>query len=125
MIIDRSQRVTALTFTIKIMANLQLKVNIFPLLSPEILFTINFFYDQWLKFINFYALRLVFLAVSRLTVNSIETLIILSALKHRDRMKKQAVSFAARDMFVSLCVETLLMTLLTVSVSIKSGPENL
>ena len=43
MIIDRSQRVTALTFTIKIMANLQLKVNIFPLLSPEILFTINFF----------------------------------------------------------------------------------
>ena len=40
-------------------------------------------------------------------------------------MKKQAVSFAARDMFVSLCVETLLMTLLTVSVSIKSGPENL
>ena len=67
MIIDRSQRVTALTFTIKIMANLQLKVNIFPLLSPEILFTINFFYDQWLKFINFYALRLVFLAVLRLT----------------------------------------------------------
>ena len=60
MIIERSQRVTALTFTIKIMANLQLKVNIFPLLSPEILFTINFFYDQWLKFINFYALRLVF-----------------------------------------------------------------
>ena len=107
MIIDRSQRVTALTFTIKIMANLQLKVNIFPLLSPEILFTINFFYDQWF------------------TANSIETLIILSALKHRDRMKKQAVSFAARDMFVSLCVETLLMTLLTVSVSIKSGPENL
>ena len=46
MIIDRSQRVTALTFTVKIMANLQLKVNIFPLLSPEILFTINFFYDQ-------------------------------------------------------------------------------
>ena len=96
MIIDRSQRVTALTFTIKIMANLQLKVNIFPLLSPEILFTINFFYDQWLKFINFYALRLVFLAVSRLTVNSIETLIILSALKQRDRMKRQTVSFAAR-----------------------------
>ena len=112
---------TALTFTIKIMANLQLKVNIFPLLSPEILFTINFFYD----FINFYALRLVFLAVLRLTVNSIETLIILSALKHRDRMKRQTVSFATRDMFVSLCVETLLMTLLTVSVSIKSGPENL
>ena len=40
-------------------------------------------------------------------------------------MKKYTVSFAARDMFVSLCVETLLMTLLSVSVSIKSGPENL
>ena len=70
-------------------------------------------------------LRLTVSFFGRFTVNSIETLIILSALKHRDRMKKQAVSFAARDMFVSLCVETLLMTLLTVSVSIKSGPENL
>ena len=67
MIIDRSQRVTALTFTIKIMANLQLKVNIFPLLSPEILFTINFFYDQWLKFIKFLRLTVSFLG--RFTAN--------------------------------------------------------
>ena len=77
------------------------------------------------KIYQFSRLTVSFLAVLRLTVNFIETLIILSALKHRGRMKRQTISFATRDMFVSLCVETLLMTLLTVSVSIKSGPENL
>ena len=46
------------TLTVKIMANLQLKVKIFPLLSPETFFIANFFYDQRLKFVNFCALRL-------------------------------------------------------------------
>ena len=45
----------------------------FPLWSPEKKFTDNFFfYDERLIFVNFYALRLNFSAVSRLMVDPIE-----------------------------------------------------
>ena len=53
-----------LRLTFKILANLRLTVNAFPLFPSDIFFTANFFYAK----------RLNFLAVLRLTVNPIEAL---------------------------------------------------
>ena len=60
-----------LRLMVKILVNLRLTVNPFPLFPPKYLFTINFFYDQLLKFVSFYAYQLNFKAVLRRTVNPI------------------------------------------------------
>ena len=49
-----------LRLTVKILTNLRLTVNIFPLSPSDIFFTVNFLYDQRLNFVNFYAQRLNF-----------------------------------------------------------------
>ena len=60
------------------MASLQQTVNIFPLWSTENFFTVNFFLQLTLIIAQFLRLT-IFLAVSRLTVNPIETLGLLNS----------------------------------------------
>ena len=61
-----------LRLRVKILANLRLTENIFPLISPDFFFgRLTIFVTSGLRFVNFYAK---FLAVLLLTVNPIDTL---------------------------------------------------